>query len=74
VGVIAGKRLGGAVIRNKVKRQLRAIMQKVYPSLPKHCDILLIARQPIVTASFQQIDTAVQASLQRAGLLENTHE
>jgi ribonuclease P protein component len=74
VGVVAGKRLGSAVIRNKVKRQLRAIMQKVYPLLPKHYDILLIARQPIVTASFQQIDTAVQTSLHRAGLLENTDE
>ena len=74
VGVVAGKRLGSAVIRNKVKRQLRAIMQKVYPSLPKQYDILLIARQPINTASFQQIETAVQTSLQRAGLLENTNE
>lgn len=74
VGVVAGKRLGNAVIRNKVKRQLRAIMQTVYPSLPKHYDILLIARQPIVSASFQQIDTAIQTSLQRAGLIESTHE
>jgi ribonuclease P protein component len=73
VGVIAGKRLGNAVTRNKVKRQLKAIMQAVHTDLPKRMDVLLIARKPIIEASFQQMETAVQSLLKRADLLDGDY-
>ena len=73
VGVITGKRIGNAVTRNKVKRQLKAIMQAVHASLTKRMDILLIARKPITQATFQQMETAVHQLLQRAELLDGEH-
>lgn len=73
VGVITGKRIGSAVTRNKVKRQLKAIMQAIHVNLPAKMDILLIARQPIVEASFQQMESAVHQLLQRAELLDGEY-
>ncbi|MEE4194640.1 MAG: ribonuclease P protein component [Anaerolineae bacterium] len=73
VGVIAGKRIGSAVTRNKVKRQLKAIMQVIHVNLPERMDILLIARQPIIEASFQQMESAVHQLLQRAELLDGDY-
>lgn len=73
VGVITGKRIGIAVTRNKVKRQLKAILQAVHSRLPEQMDILLIARKPIVEATFQQMETAVHQLLQRAALLDGDY-
>ena len=73
VGVITGKRIGNAVTRNKVKRQLKAIMQAVHSNLPERTDILLIARKPIIDATFQQMATAVHQLLQRAELLDGEY-
>ena len=73
IGVITGKRIGNAVTRNKVKRQLKAIMQAVYHHLPPKMDILLIARKPIVEATFQQMETAVHTLLKRADLLDGDY-
>lgn len=70
VGVITGKRLGKAVTRNKVRRRLKAVMQQVYCRLPAGWDFLLLARKPIVDASYQEIETAVLTLLRRAGFLE----
>ena len=73
VGVITGKRIGNAVTRNKVKRQLKAIMQVVHSNLSERTDILLIARKPIIDATFQQMATAVHQLLQRAELLDGEY-
>lgn len=73
VGVITGKRIGNAVTRNKVKRQLKAILQAVHTRLPERMDVLLIARKPITEATFQQMETAVHQLLQRAELLDGEH-
>jgi ribonuclease P protein component len=70
VGVITGKRLGKAVTRNKVRRRLKAVMQQVHCRLPVGWDFLLLARKPIVDASYQDIETAVLTLLRRAGFLE----
>lgn len=70
VGVITGKRLGKAVIRNKVRRRLKAIMQQAYSRLPAGWDFLLLARKPIVDASYQEMEAAVLTLLRRAGFLE----
>ena len=73
VGVITGKRIGNAVTRNKVKRQLKAIMQVVHSNLSERTDILLIARKPIIDATFQQMATAVHQLLHRAELLDGEY-
>jgi len=66
IGIAAGKKLGGAVTRNRYKRLLRAAVQQVYVNIPNGVDVILIARAPIADASVAQLATALVETLQRA--------
>ena len=66
IGIAAGKKLGGAVIRNRYKRMLREAVRQVYRNIPSGVDMILIARAPIAEASVAQLSTALVETLQRA--------
>jgi len=68
-GFAAGKRLGKAVQRNRIKRRLREVVRPLLPVITPGWDMILIARQPITKASFDEIQRAVHILLRRAHLL-----
>ena len=45
LGVIASRRVGGAVKRNRAKRVLREVFRQNQELLPEQIDVLLIARR-----------------------------
>jgi len=53
VAISAPKKLGKAVVRNKVKRQIRAILQQNNELLTEGYDYFIIARPNILTIDFQ---------------------
>jgi ribonuclease P protein component len=63
------RRIGQAVVRNRIKRLMRESVRRSLPRIRAGWDILLIARRPTRTATFAQIDRAVTALLQCAQLL-----
>lgn len=65
---VVGKRIGGAVVRNRVKRRLRAAARHLAPSLPPGYDIVVIARGPIVTRTSTEMGEALAGVMRRAGL------
>ncbi len=67
-GFSVSKRIGGAVVRNRVRRRLREIVRLRLPKIASGWDVVLIARPPIAQAEFRQIETAVERLLQQAGL------
>ena len=69
-GFVVGGRLGKAAKRNRIKRRMReAVRTRIQEQrIARGWDIVLIARQPIVTASFQQVDQAIGLLLHRAEL------
>lgn len=67
-GFSVSKRVGGAVLRNRVRRRLREIVRLRRPALAPGWDVVLIARPPVAQAEFRQIETAVERLLQQAGL------
>ena len=69
-GFVAGKRLGKAVVRNRVKRLLREAVRSI-PTEPGW-DIVLIARNSAAGAGYQRIGVAVSRLLLRAQVLADT--
>jgi len=61
LGVVASKKVGGAVIRNRARRRLKEMYRHYEENLCKGCDIILIARSGISTADY----TALKASFVR---------
>jgi ribonuclease P protein component len=69
-GFIAGKLIGNAVKRNRVKRQLRAILSNRIPNILIHSDMLVIARGPIKDATYDEIKSAIYQLLLKANLID----
>jgi len=70
LGIVTGKRVGNAVVRNRVKRRLREIGRCLHPRLAPGWDLVVIARPAIATEPFAAIDQAVRAVLADLRLLE----
>ena len=73
IGIAAGKTVGKAVQRNRVKRLLRAVMHDLLPLIVPGHDIIVIARASLVQASFPEISEALKQLCMRADLLVETN-
>jgi ribonuclease P protein component len=71
-GFSVSRRVGKAVVRNRVKRRLREILRSV-PVEPGW-DIIFIARPPAAGAGFASLRKSVQGLLSRAGLSTREYE
>ncbi len=68
-GLSTGRRIGGAVVRNRVRRRLREILRALAPSFQPGWDVLIIARPAVVDASHDEIAEAVKRLLRKGGVL-----
>ncbi|MDO8963550.1 MAG: ribonuclease P protein component [Coriobacteriia bacterium] len=64
---VAGKKLGGAVLRNRCKRVMRAAVRRHAGPWAGH-DVALVARRGIATADVSQIDAALTMALSRTAV------
>jgi ribonuclease P protein component len=69
-GLATGRKLGGAVVRNRVRRRLREGLRAMAPSFQPGWDVLIIARPALVTATHEELTEAVARLLRRGGVLE----
>jgi ribonuclease P protein component len=69
VAFSVGKRLGGAVERNRARRRLREAVRPLVASISEGWDLLLVARSGAATADFADLSGAVRSLLQKAGIL-----
>ena len=69
-GFIATRRIGNAVVRNRLRRRLREIL-RVAP-VKTGWDLVFIVRKRSVDASFQKLERSVNNLLRRSNLLESS--
>lgn len=65
----AGRHIGKAVVRNRLKQRVREALRPHLPVVQGGYDCLLVARQPSGSASYAEIEAALGQLLQRAALL-----
>jgi ribonuclease P protein component len=68
-GLSTGRRLGGAVVRNRVRRRLREALRVMAPSFQPGWDVLIIARPAVVEADHDALVGALHRLLTRGGVL-----
>lgn len=55
LGIITSRRVGGAVVRNRVRRRWREIFRAARPQLRPGLWLVLIARAPAAAAKFEEL-------------------
>lgn len=63
------RRVGGAVVRNRVKRYLREIYRRERTALADGIHLVLVARASAASLNFQQCGKEIQRMLRAEGLL-----
>ena len=71
-GLATGRKLGGAVVRNRVRRRLREGLRAMAPSFQPGWDVLIIARPAIVDADHESLVGALRRTLDKGGVLGGT--
>ncbi|NCO38217.1 MAG: ribonuclease P protein component [Armatimonadetes bacterium CG_4_10_14_3_um_filter_66_18] len=67
LGVSVGKRVGGAVRRNRLKRRLRALYAAHRDLLPEGCDCVIIAKPEAAGAKAGSLGGVVRNAFAQAG-------
>ena len=63
VGFVVSRAVGGAVIRNRTKRRLRALVADRLPGIPAGVDLVVRANPPAATASSGELGNALDQLL-----------
>jgi ribonuclease P protein component len=69
VGITVSKKLGCAVVRNRVRRRLREIYRLNEDRFLPGYDIVVVARSRAIEASFEELRTAYLTAAEKAGIL-----
>ena len=69
VAFVAGRRIGGAVLRNRARRILRAAWREVEDKVEDGYDVVVVARATIVGARTQDLVAEVEELLSRAQVI-----
>ena len=70
VGVTVSKKLGGAVVRNRIRRRIREVYRLNEQKFAPGWDIVVVARSRCLTASFELLTKSYLALAEKAGILQ----
>ena len=69
VGITVGKKLGHAVVRNRIRRRLREVYRLNEDKFQPGWDIVVVARTKAINASFQTLTNNYLSLARKAGIL-----
>lgn len=72
LGVSASAKLGGAVVRNRLRRMVKEIVRLNADKLREDLDLILIVRKPAVGLKYKEMEGSVLHVLRKAGLLKGS--
>lgn len=66
LGISVPARLGGAVRRNRLKRQIREAIRATGRELPGNSDVVVVARSGAAVATFDRMQESIRELFRRA--------
>ncbi len=70
VGITVGKKLGHAVVRNRIRRRVREAYRLNESRFAAGWDIVLVARSRCQTVAFEKLSQSLLSVAEKAGILE----
>lgn len=70
LGVSASKKIGNAVVRNRMRRMLKEIVRLHESEIRDHVDLVLIVRSGAVGMEYKELERSVLHVLRKATLLK----
>ncbi|WP_106769582.1 ribonuclease P protein component [Paenibacillus faecalis] len=70
VGISVSKKIGNAVVRNRLRRQVKEIVRSHQHEIAKHMDIIFIVRKGALGKSYQELERSVLHVLRKSSLLK----
>lgn len=71
LGITAGKKIGGAVERNRARRIIKAAFCELAGELPDNFDFVFVARTRTCKMKSTQINAVMRRLLAKAGILKD---
>jgi len=68
-----GRKYGGAVARNKIKRQIRMIIHNNHDNIKDRMLFVVVVKPKASQLNYQEIKQSITSLLQKSKLLENLH-
>ncbi len=70
IGITASRKVGGAVVRNRIKRGVRDWFRRSRDELPGGVDVVVIARRPAARLSGRELSARLTDLAQRAASVD----
>ncbi len=74
MGVSASSKLGGAVVRNRLRRMVKEIIRLNAVKLLEDTDLILIVRKPALSLPYKEMEGSILHVLRKAGLLKGSNQ
>ncbi|MBB6634037.1 ribonuclease P protein component [Cohnella thailandensis] len=72
LGISASSKLGGAVVRNRLRRMIKEIVRLNAGKINNGLDLILIVRKPALNLSYLEMEKSVLHVLRKAGLTKGS--
>lgn len=70
MGYSVKKKLGKAIIRNRIKRRFREAYRQYFKYLKEGYDIILVAKTPVLKANLKDIEICFIELFRKSGIFE----
>ncbi|MDF1515613.1 MAG: ribonuclease P protein component, partial [Anaerolineae bacterium] len=68
IGIVASRKVGNAVARNRSRRLIREAARRLYSKIYSGWDLVIVARSALLSVREPEVEDALRTTLQRAKL------